>query len=215
MTALLTPPRASDVEAQGTGRAPAPRRPGRWGHVLAGTLLLGGLVWSLLLWLPSAVAVSTGETRFTGSADVVTVPGYGPHGTHIVDYRDGVDLTVTVPVRNDGPLAMEVTSASAGTGLLPLLTVQSIDGLPLALGPGEQGEVVLHARLQNCAYYHEREVQNVRDLTLATQVGIGPVRREVEVALPLDRPLLVHSPMIIDCPQRKIDRQANNRRNAL
>jgi hypothetical protein len=33
--------------------------------------------------------------------------------------------------------------------------------------------------------------------------------------VPFDRPLLVHSPMIVGCPDRKLNRQADNRKDLL
>jgi hypothetical protein len=212
MTALLTPTEAP----RRTVEPGAGRRAGRLATVLAALLALGGLAWSvLLLWAPSTVDVAAGRTAFAGEAVVVTVPEYGPRGTHVVDYRYGADLSITVPLRNDGALPVEVTSVATGAGVLPLLEVTSVEGLPLSLAPGEQGEVVLRSVLTHCAYYHEREVQNVRDLVLAVDVGVGPLSRPAGLVLPLDRPLLVHSPMIVGCPDRTIDRQADNRSDAL
>jgi hypothetical protein len=213
VTAVLTrPPAATDAAEPGPPR----RGSTRWAAVLVAlALLLGGLVWSALLWAPSTAAVEAGQTRFAGSASVATVPEYGLRGTHIVPYDGGAELSITVPVRNDGRLPLTVTSAATGAGVLPLLEVRSVDGLPLSLAPGQQGDVVLRAVLANCAYYHEREIQNVDGLVLGADVGFGPLSRSTTLTVPLDSPILVKSPMIVKCQERKINRQANNRSDAL
>jgi hypothetical protein len=213
VSAVLTlPPAATDAAGirvpQGGVR--------RWATLsLAVTLLLGGLIWSALLWAPSTAQLAAGTTRFAGTAGVATVPEYGLRGTHIVPYTGGADLAITVPVRNDGRLPLTVTSAATGAGVLPLLELRSVEGLPLSLAPGEEGEVVLRAVLGNCAYYHEREVQNVDSLVLGADVGVGPLSRATTLTVPLDSPILVKSPMIVKCPERKINRQADNRSDAL
>lgn len=184
----------------------------RRGAVAVATVLaLGGLLWSLLLWAPTTVELSSGSTTFAGSADVVSLPDYGVRGTHVVDYRHGATVEITVPLRNDGPLPVTVEQVVTGAGVLPLLEVRDVEGLPLSLGAGESGEVVVRAVLGNCAYYHEREVQNVDGLRLEVSV----LGRSTGRTVALDRPLLVHSPMIVGCPDRKLDRQANDRTDAL
>jgi hypothetical protein len=213
VTAVLTlPPATADAAGPRSRRRDRGRRATA---VLAVVLLVGGLVWSALLWAPSTAEVAAGTTRFAGSAAVVTVPEYGLRGTHIVPYDGGAELSITVPVRNDGPLPLTVTSAATGSGVLPLLEVRAVDGLPLALAPGQEGEVLLHAVLANCGYYHEREVQNLHGLVLGVDVGVGPLSRATTLTVPLDRPILVKSPMIVKCQERKINRQANNRSDAL
>lgn len=209
MTALLAAP------VTGPELTPA-RRSGRAPVAAATAVLLLGLIWSgLLLWAPSQVDIGVGATAFGGSAQVVTVPEYGLLGTEVVDYRDGASVELTVPVRNDGPLPITITAAATGAGVLPLFEVQRVDGVPVRLGPGETADLRLTAELTNCAYYHEREVQNVRELLLDVDSGLGPIDRVQTVRVALERPLLVHSPMIVGCPDRKLNRQANDRTDAL
>lgn len=179
---------------------------------LAAAAALGGVVWSaLLLWAPTTVDLAAERTAFSGDAEVVTVPEYGPRGTDIVGYRDGAELVVTVPVRNDGRLTVTLTSAATGAGLLPLLEVRSVGGLPLQLSPGKSGELVLRAVLTNCAYHHEREMLSVRDLVVGVEIGIGPLGRSAQHVVALDRPLLVPSPMIVRCPDRALTRDDDRR----
>ena len=201
------------VEAPAATPAPAGGRPvRRWPYrAAAGAAVLAGLVWSLLLWAPGTLDVAAGETRFGGSADVVSLEHYGARGTHVIDYRHGADVTITVPLRNDGPLPVTVTSVATGAGVFPLLEVRDVPGLPLELGPGEQGDVVVEGVLGNCRYYHEREVQNVDGLVVEAEV----LGRSTATTVALDSPLLVHSPMIVGCPDRQLNRQAYDRTDAL
>lgn len=207
MSAVLEAPPAP--AATGSTRTRPERRCLR--AVLAGLLVLAGVVWSVLLWAPTTVELAAGRTAFTGSADVVSLEHYGARGTHVVDYRHGADLTVTVPVTNDGPLPVTVTSVATGAGVFPLLDVRETPGLPLTLRPGESGDVVLDAVLGNCRYYHEREVQNVDGVVL----GVEVLGRSTTAAVALDSPLLLKSPMIVGCPDRKLDRQAFDRSDVL
>jgi hypothetical protein len=169
--------------------------------LLAGLLALAGALWSFALWTPSTADLSAGTTASTGAADVVTVAGYGARGTHVVDYQHGRQVELVVPLRNDGPLPVRLTSVTAGDVRLPLLALQG-DQLPLTVGPGETADVVLRGVLGNCAYYHERSVQNVDGLEVALEV----LGRATTRTVPLDRPLLVHSPMIVGCPDRTLTR---------
>ena len=114
-----------------------------------------------------------------------------------------------MPVRNDGPLPVTVTSAAIGGGVAPLLAVRDVAGLPLSLGPGETGTLDVTAELANCRYYHEREVQNYAGVELGFSVLGGSGTQTVT----FDRPLMVHSPMIVGCPDRLLNRQGNDRKD--
>lgn len=207
MTAVLEAPAAAP-------QVP-PRARRRGGVLLAAVVaLLGAAATALLLWAPSSVELTAGRTAFSGEAEVVGVPGYGQRGTDAVHYLDGATLHITVPVRNDGPLPVTVEDVTTGAGVLPLLDVRAVEGLPLRLGAGEQGDVVLRAVLTNCERYNERQVQNVDAVQLSVQPAL-PLSAERSVSVPLDRPLLVHSPMIVGCPDRTLDRNDDLRRDAL
>ena len=158
---------------------------------------------------PRAVAVETGTTVFGGTARVTTLDGYGARGSHLLYYADGETLVLEVPVRNDGLLPMTVTSAEVVAEELALVDVRAVTGLPLRLAPGEHGTVTVQAELDNCRYYHEREIEIVDRLRL----GVEVLGRASQRTAQLDRPLLVHSPMIVGCPERKLHRQAENRRD--
>jgi hypothetical protein len=194
--------------------ATATVRPRRRGTALAAVLALAGLLWTAaLLAVPATTDVALGTARLSGDAPSRTLEHYGPRGTHVVRYEHGASLDLTVPVRNDGPLPVTVTAATTASGPFPLLATSAGDALPLRLGPGETRELVLRGVLGNCAYYHEREAQNVEALRLEVRSAV-PLAAASTVVLPLDRPLFVRSPMIVRCPDRKIDRQANDRSSA-
>jgi hypothetical protein len=210
VTALLTAPAPA-------GPAPAARRRRVGPALLLAAVAAGvGLLWSaLLLWAPGSAALAAGAVTASGGTAVVDVPGYQPGGTTVVDYRHGAEVALTVPLSNDGPLPVEVTAVTPEGGPLPLLDVRAVDGLPLTLAPGASGEVVLRGVLGNCRYYHEREAQNLRTLAVEARVGIGPLQAAVALPVPLARPVMVRSPMIVGCPDRTIDRQADDRTDAL
>ncbi|HWG94778.1 MAG TPA: hypothetical protein VNU66_11185, partial [Mycobacteriales bacterium] len=205
MTLLDAPP-APGVRAAGAGRR-------RWPLVVAASAALLGLLWTAALVVaPRTVALSAGTTALSGTAPVRTVPEYGPRGMHVVGYDHGAALDLRVPVRNDGPLPVTVTAASTGAGPFPLLAVTA-EAMPLRLGPGETGEVVLRGVLGNCAYYHEREAQTVDALSLVVRPGV-PLAGAATTVVPLDVPLFLRSPMIVRCPDRQLDRQAQDRSSA-
>jgi hypothetical protein len=126
-----------------------------------------------------------------------------------VGYEHGVTTRMSLPISNTGLLPVTVTSVDLGGGVAPLLEVREVTGLPLSIGGGDTGTVELTVELANCRYFHEREVQHYASL----DIGFSVLGREGSRSVSYDRPLLVHSPMIIGCPDRKLDRQADNRRD--
>jgi hypothetical protein len=139
----------------------------------------------------------------------VTVPEYGLRGAHILGYEHGRAVELVVPVRNEGVLPVTVTSLDLGGGPAPLLAVGDVDGLPLSLGPGDSGTLTVHAVLTNCRYFHEREMHTYDGAVL----GFRTLGRSSSELLRFDRPLMVKSPMLVGCPDRKLNRQAENRRD--
>ena len=157
-------------------------------------------------------AVSFGDVRpaFDGRVPTQTLEAYGERGMHVLAYAHGARTRVALPVRNTGPLPVTVTSVALPGPLAPLLSLGEVEGLPLRLGPGETGEVTATAVLGNCRFTHEREVE----LHDALRVGFRVLGRTAVREVALDRPVLVHSPMIVGCPERKLDRQAYDRSDA-
>jgi len=201
------------LDAPASAPAPHQRGPSRRGTALTiAVLLLGAvalLAVAVLRAAPGTVRFDQVAPVFGGSAPVVTLPDYGLSGTYVVGYEHGGTARMTLPLRNRGPLPVTVTSVDLGGGVAPLLAVRDVGGLPLSLGPGQTGTVEVTAELANCRFFHEREVQYYEDLT----VGFSVLGQESTRTLAYDRPVLVHSPMIVGCPERKLNRQADDRRD--
>jgi hypothetical protein len=173
---------------------------------LAALIGVAGLSWSALSLAPRAAAFSEVHPTVIG-APFVTVPEYGPRGSYILGYQHKAPVTMTVPVHNDGRLPITITSAAINGGPEPLLSIDAVQGLPLSLGAGESGQLVLTGRLINCRFFHERAVETYDGIELGfSSLGASATRH-----VRFDRPLLVHSPMLASCPDRKLNRQANSR----
>jgi hypothetical protein len=144
---------------------------------------------------------ATGAPRLTELADL------GERGTYVLEYLDGAPVTLTIPLRNDGLLPTTVTSVRLTDEVRPLIEVGPSAQLPLTLGPGEEIELQITARLDNCEWYHERAIQRYPS-ALITSRTLG---RSVTKAVPLRHELIVHAPMIVGCPDGKLDRTHYNR----
>lgn len=191
--------------------APRPvRRRSRLPLLLAALLVLAGLAGSVLLSAPRAASFAPLTPSVSG-APFVTIPEYGAGGAHVLGYDDGAAVELTVPLRNTGRLPVTVTSVALDAGVAPLLVLGPGSALPVRIGPGDTADVVVVGRLTNCRYFHEREMQTLTGL----QVGLRVLGRPGSLAVPFDRPLLVKSPMIVGCPDRKLNRQADNRTDVL
>lgn len=201
MTALL------DAAPAAPATASPPRR--RTGLLLA-VLLAGAvalLAVAVLRAAPGTVSFGPVTPTFTGTAPLVTLPDYGPQGTYVLGYEHGATTRMSLPISNTGPLPVTVTSVDLGGGLAPLLAVREVRGLPLAIDAGETGTVEVTVELANCRFFHEREVQNYT----ALDVGFSVLGRHGGRPVNFDRPILVHSPMIIGCPDRTLDRNDDAR----
>ena len=179
-------------------------------RMLVALLVVGSLVlltMSVLRTLPGTARFDAVAPVFGGSAPLVTLPTYGPKGTYVVGYEHGAGSRMTLPITNTGLLPLTVTSVSIGGGVAPLLAVREVEGLPLSLGAGETATLDVTAELTNCKYFHEREVQ----IYPGVELGFSVLGQEGTRAVDFDRPIMVRSPMIVGCPDRVLDRQANNR----
>ena len=186
---------------------PSPPRSARvvLAALIAASVALLGM--AALAAAPSTVRIEPIRPAFAGSAPQVTLPTYGLQGMHVLGYEHGATTRITLPVRNDGRLPITVTSVRLGGGIAPLLEVRKVDGLPLSVGPGETSSFEVTAELANCRFFHEREIQNYPSVEL----GFTVLGREGSRTVPYDRPVMVHSPMIVGCPERKLNRQADDR----
>src|SRR5688572_32403159 len=96
----------------------------RYAVVGAAGLALG---WALL---PFGVHIDQEVTPDLPVEAGLLVPGYGDAGTYALHYRHHEEVTVRVPINNDGPLPIRVSSADLDSDPLPLL-VPVDDNLPL------------------------------------------------------------------------------------
>ncbi len=208
MTAGLAPDAAHRASA---GPGPAAGRKRRLGGLPLVLLALGIALLSFALVRAAVASVTLAPVTATyaGAAPALTLPSYGPKGTDVVGYQHGADSQITLTLHNRGWLPMRIDRLAVVAGVAPLLDVRSVTGLPLELGPGESGTVRASAVLANCRYSHEREASLYEDV----EVGWTVLGQRTATLVPLARPLMVRSPMIVGCPDRKLDRQADNRRD--
>jgi hypothetical protein len=129
------------------------------------------------------------------------VPEYGEVGTFALHYRHQEEVTITVPVSNEGPLPLRLSDADLDSAPLPLL-VPVDDNLPLRVGPWSEAEVELTLRFDNCRHYHERSAETWDHLDVAGSV----LGREFERELSFAVPLAVHGQVINTCPDRTLTR---------
>ena len=201
MTAVLDAP---------ADAAPAPDASRGRSRALVALLAAGAVTMLVLAGFRAAqasVSFAPVTPVFGGSAPAVTLPTYGLKGMYVIGYEHGETARISLPIANDGPLPVTVTSVDLGGGVAPLLLVREVSGLPLALGPGEEGVVEVTAELANCRFFHEREVQNFASF----EVGVSLLGQERRRTVAYDRPIMVHSPMLVGCPDRKLNREADDR----
>lgn len=177
-----------------------------WRPVLAAGAVVAVVAGAAVLAVPGTTRVAVaGETRFGGDAPGVTVPAYGDRGSDVIGYVHGASWEVRVPVRNDGAVPVEVISAVLSEKRFPLLQAQA--SARVGIPAGEVREVVLRGVMRNCRFFHERELELHERVHLQLRVLGSSVSREVA----LRRPVLVRSPMIVGCPDRKLARDEVNR----
>lgn len=177
-----------------------PRRRRTW--VLVGIGLVAG-VW---LVAPFLVRVAPPQVAL-GPGDGLLVEGYGATGTYALHYRYGETVTVSVPVANDSPVPLRVTDVELVEPSYPLLEPVDTDLEPFTLLPGADGSVDLTFEFANCRYYHERANNHVDSVRITGTVLGREVTRTVELAVPL----VVHSQVILDCPERTFVRGDDRR----
>ena len=202
MTLLLEAPAEDAVDSPARRRSRLP--------LVALLIVVVGLLLTAVVALPRAASLGPVSPQAVG-APWVTVPEYGVKGAYVLGYEHEARVRLTVPIRNTGRLPITVTSVDLGGGVAPLVAVDGVDGLPLRLGPGSSGSVVLRARMTNCRYYHERAMQTFYGVA----VGYRSLGRSGTRTIAFDRPIMVKGPMLPGCPGRKLDRSAENRRDLL
>lgn len=189
-----SPPRAP---ARDQGRR---RRRFRW--ALGAVALLAG-AWAVA---PYAVQLEPSTPSLPAGSGLM-VPGYGPGGTYALDYRYGEAVTVSLPLVNDSAVPWRITSVELVEPAFPLLEPVGVTGVPETLGPFGEVTVNLSFEFTHCRYYHER-ANNSYDQVRVTGTVLG---REVTRTVDLATPLMVHSQVILNCPERTLVRGDDRR----
>lgn len=185
----------------------APRRSRRpW--VLVGVLLATAML--LAAWAVAPRALTRHgpvSLDFGPDAPATVVEGFGgPAGAYVVGYDHDAYLDVAVAVPTRAPFGVEVVDVRPVLQDAPLLVPTDVWD-PARAGAGEAVTGAWRLRFDNCEAYHEREAMVVDRVEVEARV-LGRVVVE-EVAL--DRPMMVRSPMLWQCPDRTIDRQDDRR----
>ena len=152
------------------------------------------------------------SVTFERGATAVTLGAFGDGGSHVLVYAHGRSVRFSFPFENRGHVPVRVTRVRLGSHPRSMLQVEQAGvgpgRLPSTLRPGHTATIVVSARYDNCRYYHEREIESVPAATVDVE-SLGAV---VTRRLAFDHPLIIHSPMIVDCPNRTLDREDDVRR---
>ena len=190
--------------------ASPPRRPRIRYLIWAGAAVTAAAA-AYLAAVTSVDLDGTATVRFAPDAEAVSLPTF-EGGTHALRYRHGETFAFSFPLHNDGVVPITVTAVTWDQGPKPLVEVQAVAlgsvALPARLGAGSTAEVHVTARYGNCRYYHEREAASLAGVTVTARALGTRVRRDVA----FDHPLVVRSPMIVDCPDRTLVRDDDARR---
>ena len=168
----------------------------------------------LAVVLAGAAVATITSVRFDGPAplsfvagsEVVSLPTFGDEGSHVLLYRHGETVTFSLPLENHGAVPLTVTGVRLSDRAQSMLEVERVsvgaDELPVRLAAGESAALRVTARYGNCRYYHEREIESFPSAVVDVDVlGLGVTR-----TVAFDHPLVLHSPMIVDCPDRTLRR---------
>lgn len=196
MSLLVRPEAATSYDETGaTPEAPRRRRPLR---VAVVAVVVLAVAWALL---PFTVGLGQEvEPELPVDAGLL-VPEYGEDGTYGLHYRHHEEVTVTVPIRNRGPLPLRIDRAGLDSAPLPLL-VAAGDNLPLDVGPWQTAELELTLRFDNCRHYHERSLDTWDEMFVEGSV----LGRGFDTEVTLAYPLALHGQVINHCPDRTLTR---------
>lgn len=164
---------------------------------------VAGFVGLALGWalLPFGVRIGQHVTPELPVDAGLLLPEYGDEGTYALHYRHHEEVTITVPISNDGPLPIRISQADLDSSPLPLL-VPVDDNLPLRVGPWAEGELELTLEFDNCRHYHERSADTWDHVDVEGSVFGRGFEREVT----LTYPIALHGQVINNCPDRTLTR---------
>lgn len=181
-----------------------------------------------VLLVAAAIAVLRYQPLHVGDLDpgsdmqATTIEEFEETGAHILRYSDDDYVTYSFTIRNTGPLGVTVTDVGlpdqaerrllqpVAAGLARGGRVSAEDMLPVepfGLAAGEEQQIVIQARFDNCEYYTERAIEILGSQTITFRVAGVPRTMHTQ----FDRPLLVRSPTIQGCADRTLDRSENRR----
>lgn len=164
----------------------------------------------VVVWLAAPGALlrlAPASLQFEDGAPAAVVDGFGgPQGAYVVGYEHDTYMAVDVHLRNAGPVGITVHDVRLQLQAAPLL-VPADSAAPGVIGSGDRGVAGVRVRFDNCEAYHEREAMLVE----AVEVEARVLGRTVVEQVALDRPLMVRSPMLWQCPDRTIDRSDDRR----
>ncbi|MFC5727335.1 MULTISPECIES: hypothetical protein [Nocardioides] len=183
------------------GDVPSRRRRGLWALVVVTGLVVG---WA---FSPALVRLDPGVAPQLPVDAGLMVSEYGAEGTYALHYRHHETVTLTVPLRNTGPLPLSVDDIRLEGQPRPLLVPVGA-GLPVRLEPWGTAEVTWTMRFDNCRYYHERSADMWERILVAGSV----LGRGFESEVTLAHPLVVHGQVINNCPDRTLTRGDDVRR---
>ena len=149
--------------------------------VAGGVLMASGLAGE-----PERVAMDFGGDPFGVQSTWGDVDLFGVPGSWVVPYGHGSAITMHVPWDGD-----QITSAWFDLDEPSLFVVDAV--------VQTDDQVLLELTMDNCRYFHERELDMFTGVHLVDADGDA-----TEVLF--DRPVLVHSPMLWGCPDRTVDR---------
>lgn len=195
MTLVLPPETGSSYDESAPARAGTGRRRVR---VAVVALTLVALAW---LALPLTVRVGQEVEPRLPVESGLFVPGYGDDGTFALHYRHHDEVTLTVPIRNNGPVPITIDDARIDDAPLPLL-VSAGDNLPIDVGPWDQSDLELTFRFDNCRYYHERSADTWDRVWVEGSV----LGRGFDDVVELSYPIALHGQVIGTCPDRTLIR---------
>lgn len=172
--------------------------------------------------LASVVSVRVGDEVIS---DVIPTSTNRAGIAMVYDHEQPASYALSL--RNEGSIGITVTGLGTEAEQLHLLQPYGVFVMPagsdldddlteateagsFSLAPGESRVVVVRGSFANCRYYNERNIDLQSRIRVDYRILGVPASQVVE----FDKDLLVKSPMIISCPERTIDREDDNRRDA-
>ena len=177
-----------------------------WGRAVTASLAVAAVVLGTWLAIP-ALGPVTSATPAVSRGDGLDVADYGRSGAVFLHYRHGEQASVRLSIPNRAPVPSTITGVTVREEPKPLLTPVGASPLPVQVPAGGSTSVELRLEFGNCRYWHERGAQTVSSLRVSGSTAGREWTRDVE----LTEPLVVHSQVIGNCPDRTLVRGDDTR----